>query len=139
CLLFAYTYSRVDIIKHEFTRKDRSSNVERSIAHSRFLAENGRSIRVTSLQGYLFFATSSRLVEYLRRRFHARDGTPIAYMIIGFRLVSGIDISAVLSLVKLRNECEKRGVRLVFCGLSPGVAEMLYASKQRLIDGDTVR
>lgn len=139
CLLFAYTYSRVDIIKHEFTRKDRSSNVERSIEHATFLAQNGRLIRVTSLQGYLFFATSSRLVEYLRRRFQARDGTSIAYMIIGFRLVSGIDISAVLSLVKLRNECEKRGVRLAFCGLSPAVAEMLYASKQRLIDGETVR
>lgn len=139
CLLFAYTYSRISIIKHEFTRKDRSSNVERSIEHATFLSENGRLIRVTSLQGYLFFATSSRLVEYLRRRFQARDGTPIAYMIIGFRLVSGIDISAVLSLVKLRNECEKRGVRLIFYGLSHGVAEMLYASKQRLIDGETVR
>lgn len=43
---------------------------------------------------------------------------PVGYIVLDFSAVQGLDTSAVLSLVKLRNYCEERDVTLVFSGLS---------------------
>jgi len=42
----------------------------------------------------------------------------VGYVVLDFGGVSGLDTSAVLSLVKLRNYCEEHGVTLAFSGLS---------------------
>jgi SulP family sulfate permease len=138
-LLFAYSYSRINIIKHEFTRQERGSNVDRSPEQTRFLSEQGHRIHVVNLHGYLFFATSNRLVEDIRQRFLSSKGARIDYLVVGFRLVSGVDISTALSFVKLRNACEECGVSLLLCGLSPAVSKVLHESRQTIIDGDVVR
>ena len=139
CLVFSYNYSQINIIKHELTRRDRSSNVERPYEQGGFLVRHGDVIRMVDLHGYLFFATSSRVVEDLKGRFRRDDGCVIEYLIIDFRLVTGVDISTVLSFVKLRNACEENGVTLVFCGLPSAVAKVIRESKQRIVDGERVR
>jgi SulP family sulfate permease len=42
----------------------------------------------------------------------------VGYVVLDFGAVPGLDTSAVLSLVKLRNYCEEHGVTLGFSGLS---------------------
>ena len=138
CLVFSYNYSQIDIIKHELTRRERSSNVERPTEQARLLLEHGDRIRIIDLHGYLFFATSSRLVEHLKQQFQREDGSLIGYLIIDFRLVTGADISTMLSFVKLRNACEDSRVSLLVCGLSSPVARVIRGSKEPVVDGELV-
>jgi len=138
CILFAYSYSRVDIIKHELTRCDRASSVDRPAEQSGFLVKNGQLIRIVELQGYLFFATSSRLAEHLKGRIHGGRNR-VGYLILDFRLVTGLDISTALSFAKLRNTCAENGVTLILCGMSPTVAKVIAESKQYIVDGAVVR
>ena len=43
---------------------------------------------------------------------------PIGYVVLDFGAVPGLDTSAVLSLIKLRNYCNEHSVTLAFSGLS---------------------
>jgi len=138
-LLFAYTYSRVSVVRRAFSRRDRSSAVDRAPEHARLLADEGGRIRGFDLHGYLFFATSSRLVEDLKRRFQEPTDAPIASLILDFRLVSGVDVTTAFSFAKLRNACEERGATLLLSGMQPAVAEALAASRHGVVDGRVAR
>ena len=139
-LLFAYNYSRVDIVKRAFTRRDRSSTVDRAPDDMRFLAENGGLIQGYDLHGYLFFATSSRLVEDLKRRLQGDvDDAPPAYLLIDFRLVTGVDISTALSFAKLRNACDEAGATLLLSAMQPDIAAALNEGPQAIADGELAR
>src|SRR5205807_8497637 len=45
----------------------------------------------------------------------------VAYVLLDFRMVTGADSSAIVSLTKLRNFCSKQDITLMYCSLSPSV------------------
>jgi SulP family sulfate permease len=118
CLMFALSYSRIGVIRRHLTRQEFSSNMERAPEQSRLLREEGSRVHVFWLSGFIFFGSSNGLFERIRRAIDAQKTKPVGYVILDFTSVPGLDSSALLSLVKLRNYCEEHGVTLVFSGLS---------------------
>jgi SulP family sulfate permease len=127
CLMFALSYSRIGVIRRHLTRGDFSSNVERAPEQTRLLREEGVRLHVFWLSGFIFFGSSNGLFERIRRVIDSQDEKPVGYVVLDFSAVPGLDTSAVLSLIKLRNYCNEHGVTLVFCGLS----ETMRVSFQR--------
>jgi SulP family sulfate permease len=118
CLMFALSYSRIGVIRRHLTRHDFSSNVERSPEQSRLLREEGRRVHVFWLSGFIFFGSSNGLFERIKRVIEGQQDKPVGYVVLDFGSVPGLDTSAVLSLIKLRNYCEEQEVTLAFSGLS---------------------
>ena len=118
CLMFALSYSRIGVIRRHLTRQEFSSNVERSPEQTRLLREEGKRVHVFWLSGFIFFGSSNGLFERIKRAIEAQREKPVGYVVLDFSAVPGLDTSAVLSLVKLRNYCEENGVTLGFSGLS---------------------
>jgi SulP family sulfate permease len=118
CLLFALSYSRVGVIRRHLTRYEFASNVERSPEQSRMLHEEGKRVHVFWLSGFIFFGSSNGLFERIKRVIEGQEDKPVAYVVLDFSAVQGLDTSAVLSLVKLRNFCEEHGVTLAFSGVN---------------------
>jgi len=118
CLLFALSYSRIGVIRRHLTRYELSSNVERSPEQTRLLHEEGKRVHVFWLSGFIFFGSSNGLFERIKRVIEGQTERPVGYIVLDFSGVQGLDTSAVLSLVKLRNYCEEQDVTLAFSGLS---------------------
>ena len=118
CLMFALSYSRIGVIRRHLTRQEFSSDVERSPEQSRLLREEGKRVHVFWLSGFIFFGSSNGLFERIKQAIEAQREKPVAYVVLDFSAVPGLDTSAVLSLVKLRNYCEEHDVTLGFSGLS---------------------
>jgi SulP family sulfate permease len=118
CLLFALSYSRIGVIRRHLTRYEFSSNVERSPEQTRLLHEEGKRVHVFWLSGFIFFGSSNGLFEHIKKVIESQEDKPVGYIVLDFSAVQGLDTSAVLSLVKLRNFCEDHGVTLAFSGLS---------------------
>ncbi len=118
CLMFALSYSRIGVVRRHLTRQEFSSNVERAPEQARLLREEGERVHVFWLSGFIFFGSSNGLFERIRRAIDAQEEKPIGYVVLDFSAVPGLDTSAVLSLIKLRNYCNEHGVTLVFSGLS---------------------
>lgn len=118
CLLFALSYSRIGVIRRHLTRYEFSSNVERSPEQTRLLHEEGKRVHVFWLSGFIFFGSSNGLFERIKRVIEGQTERPVGYIVLDFSGVQGLDTSAVLSLVKLRNYCEEQDVTLAFSGLS---------------------
>jgi SulP family sulfate permease len=95
------------------------------------LRAQGEQIHVFWLTGFIFFGSSNRLFENIRRVMD-KEATDVRYIVMDFAGVSGFDTSALLSLVKLRNLCDERDVTLVYSGLS---VTMLLALEQAELFG----
>jgi SulP family sulfate permease len=118
CLMFALSYSRIGVIRRHLTRYEFSSNVERSPEQSRLLREEGKRVHVFWLSGFIFFGSSNGLFERIKRVIEGQQDKPVGFVVLDFGAVPGLDTSAVLSLVKLRNYCEEHDVTLGFSGLN---------------------
>ena len=127
CLMFALSYSRIGVIRRHLTRYEFSSNVERSPEQTRLLREEGKRVHVFWLSGFIFFGSSNGLFERIKRVIEGQLDKPVGYVVLDFGQVPGLDTSAVLSLVKLRNFCDEHGVTLAFSGLT----EVMQAGFQK--------
>ncbi|MGZ5917633.1 MAG: SulP family inorganic anion transporter, partial [Methyloceanibacter sp.] len=118
CLMFALSYSRIGVVRRHLTRREFSSNVERAPDQTKLLSDEGARVHVFWLSGFIFFGSSNGLFERIRRVIDQQTDKPVGFVLLDFGVVPGLDSSALLSLVKLRNYCEERGVTLVFCSMS---------------------
>jgi SulP family sulfate permease len=118
CLLFALSYSRIGVIRRHLTRQVFSSNVQRSSQQARILQKEGKRIHVFWLSGFIFFGSSNGLFERIKMAIEAQQAEPVGYVVLDFSAVPGLDSSAVLSLIKLRNYCNEHGVTLAFSDLT---------------------
>jgi SulP family sulfate permease len=117
CLMFALSYSRIGVIRRHLTRQEFSSNTERAPEQLRILQKEGNRVHVFWLSGFIFFGSSNGLFERVKQVIEAQREKPVGYLVLDFGGVPGLDSSAVLSLVKLRNYCENSKVTLGFSGL----------------------
>ena len=117
CLMFALSYSRIGVIRRHLTRQEFSGNVERAPERLRILRQEGERLHVFWLSGFIFFGSSDGLFELIRRAIDAQKEKPVGFVVLDFSAVPGLDASAVLSLIKLRNYCNEHGVTLAFSGL----------------------
>jgi len=121
CLLFAISYARTGVVRRHMTRANFASYVNRSVDTSNYLVEAGEAIQLYWLSGYIFFGSSEGVFERIRGDIELLPPRRVAYVILDFGMVSGADSSATVSLAKLRNFCQKQGMTLVYCSLSPTI------------------
>lgn len=120
CVSFVFTLSKSPTIRGNFSLLNRRSNVERPAPQAEILRTHGQAMRGFVLQGFLFFGTTSRLLDEARA---ALDRT--RFVLLDFRLVHGVDGSSTVALKKLRTLCAEAKITLVFTGMSREVESVL--------------
>jgi SulP family sulfate permease len=125
CVLFAISYARLGVVRRHTTRALFPSYVDRSAEASEHLHQAGDAIQLYWLSGYIFFGSSERVFERIRDDIESRAPRRVDYVILDFSMVSGADSSAVASLAKLRNFCNRQGTTLVYSALSPANRSIL--------------
>jgi SulP family sulfate permease len=123
--LFIHNYSQVGVMTRTHNGTDRQSNVERPIAHQRVLRDHGAETQVLRLHGFIFFGTSARVLDQIRRLATDTQLPRLRFFVLDFRHVSGIDSSATLSLARARQLAEKQGFKLCFSQVPPDVRRQL--------------
>lgn len=118
CMIFVISYARLGVIRRHATRAQVASYVDRSAEASEYLRQSGDAIHIYWLSGYIFFGSSEGLFERIRADINALYPQQVAHVILDFGLVPGADMSAVVSLGKLRRFCKEKGAALVCCSLS---------------------
>lgn len=118
-VLFVIKYSRINVIKHTLSGVNRQSNVDRVLQDKQVLDTEGERLYVLTLQGFIFFGTANNLLEQIRQRAHDPSLMPLRFVIFDFRLVSGLDASALHSFNKIQLVADSDHFTLVFVHLSP--------------------
>jgi SulP family sulfate permease len=128
CVLFALSSARLGVVRRHATRAAFASFVDRPAEVSEHLRMAGDAIQIYWLNGYIFFGSSEGLFERIRSDVQARPERRVAFVILDFGMVSGVDSSTLTSLTKLRNFCNPHNVTLVYCSLSRVHQAMLERS-----------
>jgi len=126
-ILFILEYSRIQVVKHAFSGSYFRSNVDRADRQLTRLRDLGSQILVLELQGFIFFGTATRLLERVRMRLQRME-EPLRFLVLDFRLVSGLDSSAVMSFIKMKQLAESQAFQVIFANLPPGTRDQLDAS-----------
>ena len=117
--LFVFDYSRTSVVRHSLSGTTFRSNVDRPEFYIQYLCEHGELTTILELQGYLFFGTANKLLDQVRRRVDEAERPCPRFIVLDFRHVSGLDSSAVLSFVKMKQLVQAREIVLVLTHLSP--------------------
>lgn len=135
-LVFAFSYSRIGVIRRHVTRATLGAAVERAPEERALLAAEGHRIHVVWLTGYVFFGSSHRTAEAIRAAV-GEGGGERRWVVLDMGGVTGIDASALLSLAKLAVWARGADVRLAFAAMVPAVA--LALREQGVIDDTASR
>lgn len=133
-ILFAVEYSRVRVVRHELSGATFQSNVDRPRLYQQLLRQKGEWLYILELQGFLFFGTANRLLDRVRQRLQKPGAPKLRWVVLDFRRVSGLDASAELSFVKMKQLARAHDLVLVFTDLAPRVRQQL--EKEVLGDED---
>ncbi|MFN2137737.1 MAG: SulP family inorganic anion transporter [Candidatus Promineifilaceae bacterium] len=121
-VLFVVGYSRVDVVRHELSGKTYHSRVARSRAEELLLRQHGEALYVLQLQGFLFFGTADTLLQQVRDRLTDAQRPPPMAVIFDFEAVNGLDTTATMRFLKMRDLAAvhsvhaAHGVLLLICG-----------------------
>jgi len=97
-VIFVIDYSRIDVVRREFTGETHRSNVERGKEAVRALDRHGGEILIFQLQGFLFFGSSHRVLDRIRERLQSRS---VRFLLLDFNYIEKMDTSALYSFRKL--------------------------------------
>ena len=127
CLLFAFSYARIGVVRRHSTRRRLSAATERAYDIETVIRENGDSIHLYELEGYVFFGSSEAVFEQIRGH-RAASSVPVRSIILDLSRITGYDSSAVNTLNKLRGYCRLHGIELIICGINPAGFRHLFES-----------
>ena len=127
-LLFVVKYSQIIVIRQEMSGHNYRSATDRSHAENNLLRELGGRVLVFRLQGYIFFGTGFQLYQRIRQRILSFQEGELQFIVLDFRLASGMDISTVVEFTKLRQVARYRGVQLLLASVSLPVLGVLQSS-----------
>jgi sulfate permease, SulP family len=116
CATFAVSASRVNAIKFRFDGSEYRSTLDRGPDELAILAAHGGEIQGMSLQSYLFFGSANRLYQQVKALF--ANQPDCRFLVFDFRLVTGIDSSAMHSFTQIKQVADEVGARLVLVNLS---------------------
>lgn len=126
-VLFVLKYSQINVTRHTLSGIHYISRVRRSPNQERLLRQDGNQIYILQLQGFIFFGTAYTLLKQIRQQLSQEVAT--RFLVLDFRLVSGLDSSAVLSFLKLRQLAQQRSLMLVFTNLSAPILNQFRHEK----------
>lgn len=124
-ILFLINVSRVNVTKHKLSGTTIHSHAARSAPQYRILQEEGDQIYILYLQGFLFFGTANTLLHRIQERLEDTTQIPLKYIVLNFQGVNGLDSSAVLSFVRLKQLLEPQEIKLVLTHVNPTLRTQL--------------
>ena len=122
-VLFAYEYSRQEVIRGIYNGTQLRSNVDRYPQEQQRLSDNAEASMAVRLHGYLFFGSTQRLIEQIGARVQSTPA--LKYLILDFDKVTGLDMTAVQSLRKLQVLSQRRKLEIWVTGASTEIANTL--------------
>lgn len=120
--IFVVKYSRAEMVKNELSGSVFHSSVERLPVERKLLERKGNQVYILKLQGYIFFGTAFNLLKIIDAY---RKTNGIKFLVLDFRMVTGLDSSAMNSLNKLTQIAEKAGFVIVMTDL-PGSIKKIF-------------
>lgn len=115
-LAFIVTVSRTSkggAVRNILSGANHRSNVDRAPAQQRTLKEFGDHIHIMRLQGFLSLGAMTGLLKSIQSRLEDREKLPVEYLLLDFKLVSGIASSAGIGFDKLRSMVDEYGFDLL--------------------------
>jgi SulP family sulfate permease len=106
-VLFVLKYSSVNVISNILTGDSHHSSVDRSPLEARLLDNEGGQIYILRLKGFIFFGSANNLLNTIRERQADPSLPKLAYVILDFQHVSGLDTSGIVSMSKLSRLANK--------------------------------
>jgi SulP family sulfate permease len=119
CMMFAFSASQTNCIKFNFDGAEYSSSLDRSPEELAILASCRDEIQGIVLQSYLFFGSTNRLYDFVKKLFVSRPRC--RFLLFDFNSVNGIDSSAMHSFLQIKRIAESNGTRLVLVNMPPNV------------------
>ncbi len=138
CLLFVITYSSLQVIRNRLSGLTYPSRHNRTFHERRILQREGNNIQIFVVQGYLFFGTAYSLLSDIRAYLEGLDKENEQYLVLDFRLVSGLDSSAINSFVKMKHLAEQVNAYLLFTDLSPQIEGILRGKQGAIAPEDPI-
>jgi len=135
-IVFVVEYSRVSIVKQEFSGSVYRSNIERSYDETKLLQDLGKYVWIQRLQGFIFFGTANQFYESMKARVLDAEREALLYVILDFRLVRGIDVSTVVDFAKLKQLATLHGIHMIFANVNPNVRDVLVNYGYGSLDSD---
>ncbi|MDX9753190.1 MAG: SulP family inorganic anion transporter [bacterium] len=123
--LFVVKYSQINVVKHTLSGASFQSHVDRPLPQQRFLREKGDVLLIFQLQGFIFFGTAHNLLNQVRSRAADPSLPALRFVIFDFRLVTGLDSSAIQSFAKLKQFAEAQHLTLILTSLAPSIEHLL--------------
>lgn len=127
-LLFIIDFSRIDVVRQQYTGREIHSNVDRPVEIRQILIEHGHELNVFRIQGFLFFGTSYRLVQQVRERLSIPKARYVRFLVLDFEKVVRIDSSARVTLSRLAAFADSKKLTLLISGARGDVKEALQMS-----------
>jgi len=131
-VLFAVNYSRLEQVREEALGDTYRSNVDRPPGERDALRSLGERVQILRVEGFVFFGTSSGLLERVRKRVEAGE---LRYLVIDLRRVTGMDSSAAMSFRKIAQLAEANAFELVLTDVPHAVRGRLERGGVVTIDG----
>ena len=122
-IIFAFRFSRVEVVDTPVSGKDVRSNKRRPIFHRAILAEQSSLIQGYHLKGYIFFGSAYPMVDRLNLALQS-DPAPQC-VIVDFSSVTGFDVSAGSALHRFIRNARNKGTRVVATSMSRPFRAML--------------
>jgi SulP family sulfate permease len=120
CLTFAVSASRVNTIKFRFDGLEYRSTLDRGQDEIAILTRHGQEIQGMTLQSYLFFGSANRLYRQVKALL--KETPECRFLLFDFRLVTGVDSSAMYSFTQIKQAVDDAGVKLILVNLSQDLA-----------------
>ena len=121
-VLFTVNYGRTELVHEVAFGSTYHSNVHRPPGERVALEDLADRVQILRVGGFVFFGTSSGLLERIRRRVEAGS---LRFLLVDLRRVTGMDASAVLSFRKVAQLAEASGFELVFADVPDRVEGQL--------------
>jgi SulP family sulfate permease len=119
CMTFALSASRVSAIKFSFDGSEYQSSLDRGADQLAILSAHSHEIQGVILHSYLFFGSANHLYEHVKHLFGRRRG--YRFLVFDFRLVTGMDSSAMHSFTQIKHAAGEAGATLVLVNLTPEI------------------
>jgi len=123
CLCFVWSYSAVPMLRRSGLLRAIAGTLRRSPADAAVLDREGDRVAVVALQSYLFFGTSERLRDLVRRRLMDVDRPLLLRVVLDLRHVVGLDAAAAAQLLRIATLVTQHGADLVLSGCSPALRD----------------
>jgi hypothetical protein len=127
--VFVASFFRIGVVKYNASGLEIRSRVERPMAQSMWLDDNGDLIQVIVLQNYLFFGNANGIRNYIETMFEEVDEmesrrldfslppTP-KVVVVDMSLITGMDTSTMDIFGEIKDLCTENDAKLFLCGLS---------------------